>query len=256
MRKTSIPTCTFSRVGQPAQAGGGNAGFVLEINMTCNLSKPNERAEIYTAELGQVFGRWKVVGQTRVSQSGVPAIMCYCDCGTERLVSIRRLNKGTSTSCGCLAAEKSAARLLTHGGSYTLEYSIWRGILRRCNNINCREYSYYGGRGIVICDEWLSFERFISDMGARSEKGLSIERRDNDGPYSKENCYWATYTQQNNKSQTTSAWAKEYGLNQSTLRERLKRGWSMEDALSIAVGSLTDMRNGGYKLLRQGSSND
>lgn len=216
---------------------------------------------------GQVFGRWTVTDAcVVVIYKRNKSVLCTCACGTVRLVELQRLLRGKSLSCGCLAAEKSAERLLTHGGSYTAEYGIWRGILKRCNSKNYFAYPLYGGRGITVCDEWLSFSGFIADMGFRGNSSLSIERRDNNGPYNKSNCYWATYIEQNNntrgcrpimfngRSQTTSAWAREFGIKQSTLRERLRRGWSIGDALSIGVGSITDNRSGGYKNLRQEAS--
>lgn len=211
---------------------------------------------------GQVFGRWTVSDAQLVVSKKELAVLCICKCGTERLVTAHKLAKGKSTSCGCFAAEKSAARLLTHGGSYSAEYGIWRGILKRCKSPSCSSYPLYGGRGITVCDEWLTFSGFISDMGFRPDKRLSIERRDNDGPYSKSNCYWATSIEQNNNTrgcrpilfdgrwQTASMWAREFNMRPSTLRERLRRGWCIKDALGIPVGSIADNRNGGYKNMK------
>ena len=217
----------------------------------------------YIAELGQVFGRWTVVDATRVSGDGKVSVLCLCECGAERLVGLRVLNTGRSKSCGCYAAEMSAVRKTTHSGSYSAEYSIWRGIMKRCNNPECACYPGYGGRGVTVCDRWLKFENFIEDMGVRPSTDLSIERRDNDGPYAPWNCYWATSLEQNNntrgcrpremdgKSQTVAQWAREYGIPEGTLRQRLKREWTLRDALTIPVGSIENIRNGGYKLLEQ-----
>jgi hypothetical protein len=117
-------------------------------------------------------------------------------------------------------------------------------MLQRCTNPKNPRWSRYGGRGICVCAEWLdSFERFQADMGERPE-GHSIERVDRNGPYSKENCIWASVKAQarnrdNNrpltfrgKTQTLAQWAEELRIPYFTIHARLRRGWSIERALS------------------------
>ncbi len=132
----------------------------------------------------------------------------------------------------------------------SVEYSTWWLMLDRCTNPDSKEYKNYGGRGITVSQPWLeSVNNFIADMGSRPEGRYTLERRDNDKGYSAENCFWATYKEQsrnrrNNRRiefegrvQCMTDWALEKNLNFYTLQNRLKRGWTVEEAL------LTPARN-------------
>lgn len=124
------------------------------------------------------------------------------------------------------------------------ERATWGSMLRRCYVEDCPEYKYYGGRGVRVCDRWReSFEAFLEDMG-ECPPMYSLDRIDNDGDYCKENCRWASRSQQaNNKStnvrlefegrtQTASQWAYEKGLSPATVLARLRNGWSVERTLT------------------------
>lgn len=119
---------------------------------------------------------------------------------------------------------------------------------RRCNNPRDADYESYGGRGISVCERWKNdFWAFVEDMGERPG-GCSLDRVNNDGNYSPENCRWATPLEQSNntrsailvtyegKTQSISAWAREKGLSIQTLAGRLRKGWSIEKAFTFKRG--------------------
>ncbi len=134
-----------------------------------------------------------------------------------------------------------------HGMTGTRVYHIWRQMRYRCSSPKAPEYKNYGGRGIKVCARWESFEDFLSDMGV-PEDNLTIERVDYDGNYIPQNCYWATYKEQQNnrrnnnrvtafgRTQTLTQWAEEFGLPVTTLRNRLNRAkMNPEDALKATL---------------------
>lgn len=135
-----------------------------------------------------------------------------------------------------------------NGLSHTPEYKVWKEMIRRCTDTNHKRYAEWGGRGIVVCERWMVFSNFIDDIGLRPDKGMSIERRNNDKGYNPENCHWATAVEQNNNTKanrlmtfmgvtkTMAIWARSLGLNYNTIRSRVYiLGWSDHLALSVPI---------------------
>lgn len=202
---------------------------------------------------GQRFGRWVVIRDGFIQYSGgqrQPGWLCRCDCGTERVVSGYSLTSGDSKSCGCFNREEIIRRSTTHGdggSTKAAEWITWRNMLSRCYNHRGGQYKDYGGRGITVCPEWHEYRNFLSDMGRRPP-GLTLERIDNNKNYMPGNCRWATRSEQNRNMRSNVIltiamvtlplcdWAKELSIHPTTIRTRMKRGWSVADAILIPVG--------------------
>lgn len=189
----------------------------------------------------QRFGRLvaRTLSPERTRKSGAIWI-CECDCGTVLPVPTVGLSTGNTQSCGCLQRDRASETNQTHKQSATRTYWAWGNMKKRCQGPGNSHYHRYGGRGIRVCDRWAtSFENFLADMG-EAPPGLSVERKDNNGHYSPENCVWATAEQQGrNKStnhiiivdgvaKTLGEWCKQYSLNYSAVINRQKHGWPKE----------------------------
>lgn len=173
---------------------------------------------------------------------------CLCICGETIVTSGSSLRNGSTKSCGCLKREGNN---LKHGYNRckkrTPTYSSWSGMKTRCNNISGPKYNKWGGRGIRICNRWSKFENFLKDMGSPPTKSHSLDRINNNKGYCKSNCRWATPKQQgrnksNNriftfkrKTQCLSAWSEEYKIKSSIIADRLNRGWSTKEALTVPI---------------------
>ncbi len=133
-----------------------------------------------------------------------------------------------------------------HGKRKTRLYSIWANIKTRCYNVKDPHFSRWGGKGVVMCEEWKnSFQAFYDwAISNGYSDNLTIDRINNNGNYEPSNCRWATIEEQNRnkrnvrfitcngKTQTIGQWTKELGLGKETIRERLKRGWTESEAIN------------------------
>jgi len=167
-----------------------------------------------------------------------------CDCGTTKMISRYDVLKGKISSCGCIRKEKQNAE--KHGLSYHKTYIILKSIKQRCFNPKNKDFKNYGGRGILLCDEWandyVSFYNWSMENGW--EDGKSIDRIDNDKGYNPENCRWVdmkvqannhrrnTLIEYNGMTMTLQQWSDLTGIDRNTIKTRLNSGWTVEATLT------------------------
>lgn len=196
---------------------------------------------------GKVFGR--LTASYRTMNSGKGKWVCHCSCGNEVTVRGPDLKNRHTQSCGCIRIDSVIKPNTIHGlGNHPL-YKVWKGIKTRCLNQNDGNYTNYGGRGISVCSEWADDPKEFIRWGIRSgwERGLQIDRRNNDGNYDPNNCHWTDRIRQgrnrrdnvilefNGEKRVLSEWAEIKNIKIGTLWYRLNNGWSVEDSISTPV---------------------
>ncbi len=170
----------------------------------------------------QVFDRWTVLKQALNNKNSSRVFwVCKCTCGTIRNVDASSLKQGITRSCGCLRSEIAkinGKKRKTHGMSKTKFYRTWRMMIKRCRLISDKDYHNYGGRGIMVCDRWLGkdgfihfkedmWESYLNHVVEFGEDNTSIDRINNDlliNGYSKNNCKWATVSEQRRNTRTSA----------------------------------------------------
>jgi hypothetical protein len=199
----------------------------------------------FLVAIDDVFGMLTIVSPAYPDKQKKPYWICQCSCGMFARIGEYQVRRGLTKSCGCLQKEIMRLRK-THGRSRTREYNIWSSMLARCQNPRSTHFSFYGARGINVCERWKKFEYFFTDMG-ECPLGLSLDRIDNSLGYSLENCRWSTPKEQArntrsnrfltfcNQIKSSAEWAEIFVISQKTLWQRLRSGWTVEDALTKPV---------------------
>lgn len=200
-------------------------------------------AKNYKYPPGTAFGRWTVKNIIPSSEGQKIRYVCQCACGKTAALLVGNLSSGSSRSCGCYRKEASAETSRRHGMFGTPEYSAWAAMWTRCTKTACVAYKNYGGRGITVDPAWADFAIFYRDMGNRPSSKHQLDRRDNDGNYSKDNCRWATCKEnQNNRRDnlkipylgvkiTLTEAMRISGLDRATIQARIYRGWPQDKLL-------------------------
>lgn len=196
---------------------------------------------------GMRFGNAVVISREGVSSDRHYLWKCVCDCGKEFLARGSDLKRGRIISCGCVRERNLSFGInRRHGMKKTRLYSIWRNAKTRCNNSHSPQYRNYGARGISFYEPWRdNFDIFASwafDNGYSDN--LELDRIDNEKGYSPDNCRWVTRTvNASNKrtnhlinfhgiTHTIAEWSRITGVPAATIRSRLNKGLSIEEALS------------------------
>lgn len=175
-------------------------------------------------------------------------VQTRCECGTISSAACVDIERGHTLSCGCLHNEQVGAMYRTHGESHGPLHEVWKGMKSRCYNPKNANFMNYGGRGITVCEEWRnSYEAFRDWMLANGYKpGLEIDRKDNAGNYSPDNCR-VVERKVNQRNKRTSRLVQAFGetktlkdwsedprcvVSYRTLFSRYKLDWDMEDAIT------------------------
>lgn len=194
---------------------------------------------------GRRFGAWLVL-QRAASRNTFVYWLCRCDCGTESELSGSALRQGKTKSCGCKKEELRELTFTGHRETRSPTWNSWLAMRHRCANPNDPSYPRYGGRGIRVCERWESYDNFVADMGHRPE-GTTLDRIDNAGNYEPGNCKWSTPSEQsrNRRSARTLThagltlplveWAQRTGIARTAISERLRRGWTVAQALTTPI---------------------
>lgn len=194
---------------------------------------------------GMVFGQLTVLHRGENIPEGNRSRItwvCRCSCGTVKPVRGSCLVAGLTISCGCIK--------VVHGMREHPLYQTWRAMLHRVDDEKRAGYKNYGGRGITVCARWRDFPSFVEDMGEKPSPNHTLERVDNDGPYSPENCVWATRTEQSSnrrgnvlitfqgETKTVKQWCTILGLSYFSIIKKVARGHDVLRIFTEAWGGV------------------
>ena len=199
---------------------------------------------------GEKFGRLLVLEdffKTVKGNKKAHYCICKCDCGNEKIVSANHLRTGHTLSCGCLHKEQLSERVSTHKQTGKRLYNIYLGMKYRCYTKTCKRYNDYGGRGIVICKEWLedflSFKKWAEENGYN--ENLTIDRIDNNGNYEPSNCRWITKEEQQRNKRNNVFYCidgerlnvgeieRRYKIDRHKIRKLILEGKTIEQIIKV-----------------------
>ena len=193
---------------------------------------------------GKRFGKLTVISYAGKARDGHSLWLCRCDCGNFSYVQSNNIRR--TKSCGCYQKEVVRKNKKTHGEHKSRLYTAWINMRRRCSYEKSIGYKNYGGRGIRVCEEWdcsfFAFRKWAYENGYKND--LTIDRINNDGNYTPENCRWADMKQQGRNNSHNKTWrgkclaelCEMYKMPYGTVKARINRlKWPFEKALTIPV---------------------
>jgi hypothetical protein len=199
--------------------------------------------------IGEKFGKLTIIskldGFRTWKHENYGKVIAKCDCGRVKAFNFHHVKRGKSQSCGCTKGKSNATHNLTRHPLY----NVWENIKKRCFHPNNPSYKYYGGRGIMMCDAWCKDFQVFYDwcMANGWEKGLQIDRKDNDGNYEPSNCRCVThlannrnkgnnvYVEMGNVRKSLAEWVEGTGVKYATVYSRLRKGIELSKALSTGI---------------------
>jgi hypothetical protein len=194
--------------------------------------------------IGKRFSKLVITSFSHRNSKSEWQVKVRCDCGTKKIVSLIELKRGSTKACGCLVGEWGKIHKKIHGCEKHPLYHTWHQMMRRCHNEKSHAYKYYGGRGIFVDKRWHDVRNFIEDM-IEKPKGMSLDRINNNGPYSKDNCRWATAKMQAmntrktkfatilGETKTVYTWMKLLNISYYQLKKAKSRGCSDVEAILV-----------------------
>lgn len=228
---------------------------IIELELT-PCAPPNKKYYKENSFINDLFFIREVESKKYPDGSVIRKGLFKCTCNKEFVTDLQGVVNKETISCGCRKSQRFKELITKHGKSGTPEYICWNNIKDRCRNKNNFQYKDYGERGIVVCDRWLySFSNFLEDMGEKPSNAHSIDRIDVNGNYCPENCRWATNEQQcSNKRnsvlllfdgeiKTLTKWASIFDMSPKTLKWRLFKGMSVEEALTTPIDERFKYKN-------------
>lgn len=217
--------------------------------MAENNSTTRRVAHNFIDRTGTTHGELYVIGIDHVDPKWITWWKVRCSCGVEKLMVGGHLARPDVVSCGHHKNKNTGDRSRTHGKSGSPEHWAWKHLRARCEDQSSKDWKDYGGRGITFCERWMSFENFIADVGPRPSPKHSIDRIRVNGNYEPGNVRWATPIQQgrntrrnvrltfNGENLCISEWAERIGAKPKSLHNRIKRGWTIEEAITRPFGA-------------------
>lgn len=200
---------------------------------------------------GKRFGNFTVLRKNDTKTYTKVSWVCQCDCGEIKVLTSSWLNARKSTECHC--------KFTRHNDTKARLYQIYIDMIRRCTNPKNKAYKYYGQRGIKVCKKWLGnagyvyFRNWALSHGYSDE--LTIDRKNNNGNYSPQNCRWATSKEQRNNQRTNrritidgethtlAEWSEITGVKAITIGTRLRYGWDEKDAVTKPARKMSAKSN-------------